>query len=44
MKTWNVIVTDDVQNDLDNYVYYLFNKYVTQIKAMNYTKILYYTE
>ena len=23
MKTWNVIVTDDVQNDLDNYVYYL---------------------
>ena len=23
MKTWNVIVTEDVQNDLDNYVYYL---------------------
>ena len=23
MKTWRVIVTDDVQDDLDNFVYYL---------------------
>ena len=23
MKTWKVITTDDVQNDLDNFVYYL---------------------
>ncbi len=23
MKTWKVIATDDVQKDLDNYVYYL---------------------
>ena len=23
MKTWKVIVTEDVQNDLDNFVYYL---------------------
>ena len=23
MKTWKVVVTDDVQGDLDNFVYYL---------------------
>ena len=23
MKTWKVVVTDDVQDDLDNFVYYL---------------------
>ena len=23
MKRWNVVITEDVQDDLDNYVYYL---------------------
>lgn len=34
MKTWDVITTNDVQNDLDNFVYYLLAEKLNEQAAI----------